>query len=584
MMAFAIGLVYASHHFFIPAFFLDGQKQVYEPITQASYFDEALLYAPRAHDAFLNFGVRGDFSLTEYQKSPAMLPMLNPLLLGGLAKIFGSMKAGLIASDIIFPTAIFFVIYLVLCELGAGSAASLLFSTIFLVVPQWGTAVPPIHSFQLHTLAQTVFPFLAKADALYFSHFEEPKLTFFFFALCVYTVIRALKRQERKDMIYAGISFGILFYTYLFDWATVATALGLMALFFLITKDYRRFGIIAAIASIGLLVSSYYWVNLSTLRNLPSGKDVWVRLGGEFSHSLRFGTVWKSYGRAIALVALLWMCVRRQAREAIIVLSAVLLSYIVVVNEQVITGFNVQPDHWYRVQFFPIAVSITMLMVYAYRRYIRLFIKTYARGICIMFFLYFFAAALWGQYVYSRERADLFTLAGAYEDIFAWFNTHTPPGSVVGTLSFAENLDIQLHTHNKIFTPFGLSTVAPEDELWQRFMILGSLWGITPAQFTALIHEQGGAYYLFGDEYGLHTFDANFFAHGWSVPDALLTQKTKIYSEFVRANKRLIIPYRLDYLLVDAQISPSWKEPEQLIHSLVKVYDNGRIRIFSLSQ
>ena len=106
MLALLLGLIYASHHFFIPRF-LDVSKEVYKPITRASYFDESLLYGPRAHDAFLHFGVRGDFTLAEYPKSPAFLPMLNPLLLGGLAKLGGSMSGGVVLSDVLLPSVIF---------------------------------------------------------------------------------------------------------------------------------------------------------------------------------------------------------------------------------------------------------------------------------------------------------------------------------------------------------------------------------------------------------------------------------------------------------------------------------------------
>ena len=86
-IAFGVGLVYACHHFFIPRF-IDPQEGAYYPVTRADYFDEVLLYGPRAHSAFLDFGIRGDFSLAEYPKSPALLPILNPLLLGGFGKVF----------------------------------------------------------------------------------------------------------------------------------------------------------------------------------------------------------------------------------------------------------------------------------------------------------------------------------------------------------------------------------------------------------------------------------------------------------------------------------------------------------------
>lgn len=578
-MAMAVGLVYASHHFFIPRF-IDAQTEVYHPITRADYFDEVLLYAPRAHSVFFDFGIRGDFSLAEYPQSPAYLPMLNPLLLGGLGKIFGSFKTGIIASDFLFPAAIFFIAYLLFREIARGISGSLLFSLLFVFSPKFGISVPPVSTAHLKTLAYTFMPFLNINDPLYFSHFEEPKITFLFFVLCVYAIIRAFIRQGRGNIIFAGISFGVLFYTYLYDWALVLTALGIMGIYFLAQKDYGRLKIIASIAGIGFLVSTYYWVNLFMLKGLAQSKDIIARLGGEFSHQFRFATVWKSYGRALILAGTLWMLLREKVPSAAIVVGALLLSYIVVVNEQMITGFNVQPDHWYRGQFLPIAVSIGLICAWLYRRFEPIRIKKYAPLACAVFIFYFFVGALYSQYAYSRDRADLFVIPLAYQQGFDWLNANVPAGSVVGTLSFNGNLDLQMHTQNHIFMPFGLSTSASEDELWKRFMIMAQLWNLDTKAFALSINQEGGAYYLFGDQYGIHTFDGAFFPYYWRVPDGVLAEKTVVYEKMLEKKNILTLNYRFDYLFVDRDVFPNWQEPKHLLPSLTNVFDNGRVSIF----
>lgn len=577
MFALAMGLVYASHHFFIPLLFLDSEKEIYEPLA-GDYGDEVLLYGPRAHDAFLHFGIRGDFSLAEFPKSPAILPMLNPLLLGGLGKIFGSMNAGIIASDILFPSLIFFVLYLFICEAGASRSASVFFSTLFVMSPQFGISIPPVSSSHLRTLAQAVFPFLAKNEALYFSHFDDPKLTFLFFAFFLYMLTRALKRQNRSDIMFAGISFGILFYTYLYDWATIITSLCLMAIYFFATKDYRRFKIIVAIIAIGICISSYYWINLFMLRNLSTGHDIIARLGGEFSHHLRFATVWKSYVRAIILIVLLWTYASRQAKEAVIVLGSVLLSYVIVVNEQVITGFNIQPDHWYRVQFLAVSAGVFLLGYALYGKWASARVKLYESAACYVFVVYALLVFFIGQYAYSAEKAHAFAFPNAYRESLAWLEANTQNGSVVGTLSMKGNLDLQMYTKNKIFLPFGLSTIASDKELWNRYMILARLWNVDPDAFTATL--RGGMLdYLFGTEYKAHTFDADFLHTQGGLPDNVIARKREEYVALLK-NKHLIFPYRLDYLFVDREEFFGWQEPRHLLASLIKVFDNGRISIF----
>lgn len=580
MAALLVGSIYASHHFFIPRF-IDTQTEVYYPITGADYFDEVLLYSPRAHSVFLDFGIRGDFSLAEYPQSPALLPMLNPLLLGGLGKIVGSFEGGIIASDFLFPAIIFFILYLFFREIAGGIYGPLLFSMLFVFSPKFGISFPPISNTHFFTLAQTVAPFLRMDDPLYFSHFEEPKLTFVFFAFCLYAISRALVRRGRGNIILAGISFGILFYTYLYDWALMLTSLGMMGSYFLIQRDYGRLKIIACIAGIGFFVSLYYWINLIKLKGLVQSKDVIARLGGEFSHRFRFDTVWKSYGRALALSGILWIVLRKKTPSVAIVLGAFLMSYIVVVNAQVITGFNVQPDHWYRGQFLPIAASIGLMCVWLYRRFMPVNIRKYVPMACMVFIFYFFAAALYGQYAYSRDRADLFAIPIAYQEGFDWLNAHAEEASVVGTLSFKGNLDLQMHTPYFIFNPFGLSTVASEEELWNRFMIMAWIRGVDGTQFASLINKEGGAYYLFGDQYGIHTFDAAFSTSSWHVPDEVLKEKTALYEKMLTEKNNSLSDYRLDYLFVNRKEFPEWKEPRDMIPAPIKVFDNGRVAIYA---
>ncbi|MEK7083260.1 MAG: hypothetical protein AAB972_03735 [Patescibacteria group bacterium] len=581
LVVFGLGLVYSSHHFFIPLL-LDPVEGVYNPLPQQGYGDEVLLYGARSHAVFEDFGIRGDFSLAEYPTSPVFLPILPPLLLGGLGKLFGSFEYGIIASDFIFPSLIFLVLYLLMREIGIEKRVSLLFIALFSLSPQFGISSPPISFTHIKTLAQTVFPYLAKHEILYFSHFDEPKLTFLFFSFFIYALARALKRNGRNDTILAGISFGILFYTYLYDWATMMTSLGILGMFFFITKDYRRLRIVAAIGGIGIVISSYYWINLLMLQHLSSADDVIARLGGEFSHNVRFATVWKSYIRAISLVALLWFFLRHRAKEGIIVLSAILLSYLVVVNEQVITGFNVEPDHWYRIQFLPISMSVFLLCYALYRQYGEVYIKKYASTIFVIFFIYFFGSAFAGQYIYAQSQANIFITSRSYQESFEWLNGHTEPGSVVGTVSFSGNLHLQMHTANKIFVPFGLSTVASEDELWKRFMIMARLFNVNTNTFASLISKESVAYYLFGDQYGSRTFDAAFFFHKWRIPDSLLAEKIKIYEKSFGNEHTLLSLYRLDYLFVDQKEFPNWSKPSHdLFGPLTEVFDNGRVVIYS---
>ena len=220
ILMIAVSLVYGSWHIF-NAGFLTGN---YYPVTGDG---DEMYYGQRARAVYSGDWLAGDIALWENQKSPVFLPILNPIIMGALGKIMGSLEKGYVASDFIFPPLIFAALYFLAYELAQSRAGAALFASLFIFAPQIVT-FPSAASITLLTRFQT----------LYFSRFEYPKLTFLFHALAFYFILRSLKYKKGVDIFLAGISFGLLFYTYLYDWGSVLTALFLMIFFFLPQKEY----------------------------------------------------------------------------------------------------------------------------------------------------------------------------------------------------------------------------------------------------------------------------------------------------------------------------------------------------------
>lgn len=572
ILSVVVGAIYASHHFFIPKF-LAVSEEVYYPITIKTYYDEAIFYAPRANAAFLGQWMVGDFGLGEHPNSPSLLPILNPIVLGKLGLAAGSMRAGFIVSDFLFPALIFLIIYFLVWEITSRRIPALLFSSLFIFAPKFGLYVPPVSFLNLRELIKSALPFLKTEEVLHFSQFEEPKITFLFMSLCFYFIYRALKRNERFTVYIAGISFGLLFYTYLYDWVSSLVALAITGAIFLFQKDYRRAKQAALIIGIGAAVSGFYWYNLWQILHLPNYQDIIARAGGEFSHHIRFLTVWKSYIRALVLIAGLWFLWLKKEKNAAIFLSAFLLAYFMVVNAQVITGFNPHPDHWYRVQFFPIALTIFLLGLRFFDRYLKVS-SLYA----FLFLLYFYAAVFYSQVMYSIQYADAYGIDKDKLASYEWLNQHVPLGSVVGSISPSVNWDIQLHTHDKSFLPFGFSTLASDKELWERFMNMSKIFGVSPQNFISVFMQNSMGFYLFNEEYGSHNFDSSFRGYKRKVPDYIVEEKINSYQEYLKSSS-LGIPYHLDYLYVSRE-NPAEQDPVKIISNLIKVYENKSIKIY----
>lgn len=580
-----VGIIFISHHILIPLFFFDDAHARYFPVTRDSFYDEAILYVPRAQAAFLDFRAHGDISVAGQDQSPSLLPMLNPLILGGLGKILGSLERAFVASDFLFPVLIFFLLYALALACAGRPIPALLFAVFFIFFPKLGMAFPPLSAASFEEIRAVFVPFAHAAEPLHFLGFEEPKVTFLFLAGAWLLIWRALQSASAYASLAAGVSFGLLFYTYFYDWTAVFVALFFLLVFFLLSKQYRRAKCVLIIAGVGFLVSSAYWWNLFVFYQMPHAADIMARVGTEISREFRFASVWKSYVRAGTLMSLLvlWIRLKKEYQwSPAHMLIAFLGTYAVLVNAQVITGINPEPDHWYRTQFLPVSLSIFLLSLWAYDRIVRGRGRAYAKLGAFLLLLFLFVSVGVSRYVYAKEHAAAFSIPQRVFESYAWLNAHTSRESVVGAfvpLAESHN-DFLIHTHNKVFLPYGVATAVSNEELWDRFAILADLFQFDSREF-AKVAQDFVVPYVFVGTYFDRSFDSAFSPARKAIPEGLLEEKVRAYEARRLSDGPFSSPYRLDYIYIDAKNMPWGGDPGSVFSSLKKIYDREGIVIYN---
>lgn len=587
ILSLLVGFIYVSHHFFISNF-IDAEMGTYYPIMlHSAYSDEVKSYGGRANAAYLGDLVVGDIHTFENKDTPAWLPILNPLILGSVSNLTGSLKNAIILSDFLFPATIFLILYLLLFEITSRKYASVLFASLFIFAPKLGMYIPPVTQLNFKYLMNSFAPFLDNGAPLYFSFFEEPKITFLFYIVAFYLVVRALKYGGFKNMVFAGVSFGLLFYTYLYDWMSFLSALGFLFLFFLLKKQYARVKQIFLIVIIGFGVSVFYWINFLQVHALPQYYDIIMRHSIEFSHRFRFSTVWKSYLRDVALALGLLFVFWKRSAMLVMYLSAFLFSYFIVVNMQVVTGFNPQPDHWYRTQFLVVAVSVFLLCVWLFDRYIVARVSgKYKLGFAVVFLAYFFVGNFYSEYAYSKVHAQEFILETKSAERYDWLNKYTENDSVVGTLSFDVAHEISVQTHNNVFVPVGDNNAASDDEIWKRLMILSRIYGVSLKDFSGFIESPKIIQTLF-----LHRFDddKSFDRDFHGGANTVLTQEVydKIILEYTQLKNNTVSTdialYRLDYLWVGPEEQLIGADLSGIAARFQEVYSDNDVHIFKIT-
>lgn len=566
VLSVLVSVIYGSHHIFIPYFLGEAE---YFPVTATENRDEGMFYGPRANSAFYGDLIVGDINLSEYKESPAFLPMLNPLIMGWLGKVIGSLKFGFIVSDFLFPALIFLVLYFLAFELIQMKTASSAFASLFIFLPKLFLFPSP-----------ESYTAIFKIDSLYFSRFEYPKITYLFYVSVFFLILRAIKMKNWLNIIFGGFGLGILFYTYLYDWMTISAALIICFFTFLLSRNYAESKIVFCIGAVAFLTASFYWVNLWNFYNWQWYGDIFSRIGVELGNSLRWSPVWKSYLRNMALISVLFLTWRKKDQASFYWIFSLLAAYFFVVNIQVIAGFNPQPDHWHRVQFLPVAMSFLLFFVWVYENYFSTFAKRFFPLFCAVLILVLFTWETYAQFLFSRANASAFSIPASYTNSYKWLNKNTSSRSVVVSLSAGTSGEVLLYTHNKAFLANGFNSSASNAEILKRFFIASKIFGLTADEAISLMKENG--FYLFHDLFRDHSFNSYFAGRTVAMPNDFYETTVELYKNMPE-NALADSEFRADYIYFGPREREVGKDPKNFFSDhMEKVYENNGVIIYHI--
>ncbi len=577
-LALLISIIYGSHHFFIIRE-LEKTGDTYRPLTFAAHADAAV-YGIRANAVYGGQWLAGDISIPEYRGNPSSLPLLNPLIMGGLGRLLGSLDRAFILSDFLFPPLIFIALYFLAFEITRVRALAIFFASLFIFIPKAILPFPPFSPALLHTFLQRVMP--DASGILYFVRFEYPKITFLFSAPALYATLRAIRREEGWSTWLAGICFGLMFYTYLYDWVYFLAGISLMGVMLALSERYGACKRIAKIAGIGLIMSVPYWYNFFLLRHLPQYQDIALRIGMETGRFVRWTSVWKSYARIAVLIAVMGSVVPRRDRALLFYASGLLGAYIVVVNIQLVTGINPHPDHWYRISFLPLALAMLVAGYWAARRYLSAAVLSYGVITAVLCTGFLFGRTLLSQYAYSQNDAQYYVVKRPYAAAYEWLTHYAPPRSLVGSLDTLTNNELALYTLQRTFLLNGLHTTAGDEKIWERLMETSAIFGVSPERFVALLRQDNLLFYLFLNEYGDQSFDSAFRNDAASerrLPLDVRARMTAAYKRMLTVNPTDIASY-MDYALVGPREEA--RAPFVPLKNMEKAYAADGVTIYKI--
>ncbi len=321
----------------------------------------------------------------------------------------------------------------------------------------------PLTKFFLGFLGRDLESLVISAP-LIFDRIPRPNFTAVLLGLSIICLLNILEKKEQKlsRIIFYGLVWSLLFYSYFYYFVVFFSTVGLLLIFYFFNQK-EVFTRLLKTVIFSLFFSIPYWVNYFYLRNASFYQDFVFRAGIEKGYHLRFVT-----DNFIFIISLIIFIILKKhiVKEWFYFCIAFFIAGNIGLNLQVISGFNPQPDHFLKLLVDSFAfMNLTILNV--------LLNKTRVKKKLILFLILTVLSLsfIW-QIGYFETKKPLFSMNAEEIEIYEWLNKNEKNTSVVLTDYIPMNYHVTLYTKHDVFLPGETFTILKSEELEKRLLLM----------------------------------------------------------------------------------------------------------------
>lgn len=365
------------------------------------------------------------------------------------------------------------------------------------------------------------------------------------------------QRRWRYGIV-SALLLGLQFYNYFYTWTYLYAFGGLLVLFYLFKRQWQEAVRLGSVFAGALIISIPYWINIYQASLYPSYAEVAMRFGMLKTHAPLF------IG-AVALVALIVFLLGfpRQPRERYLFGLALLLAPIVTLNQQILTGMEMQAAHYHWYFHKPIGILFAVLALLFL--FSRLKLDRYKQAFIWLILAASVAVGAFTQIAtyrsaYAYGEAESVKLQ-RFGPALVWLAAEAAPEEVV----LATDVPSHLVT---IYTPLNVfyhragyaSLAATHERLLDQLFTFYRLRGVGT-------QEARGAFFadrewITNNLYGLYYRQATG-ADG-AIPDEKLEEILQAYEATLSTPatawlKDVLAEYEVEYVLWDKAADPEWR-------------------------
>src|SRR3989344_4178064 len=605
VVAVLIGLIYVLPNLLMPR--LQKQENVngkFTPVSiEASELDEIAIYGVQLRRAMDGDKHSGDPYLAEYQDiATVRSDKFLAGVLGWPARFFGvsDIKQIFVWSDFIFPALIFLLIYILFWALTSEKAWSIFGGILFTAFPNlsaYASVLNPLHWKDLPL--SDVFGIVGRGFDPAVTRLFVPGAALPFFVLFLLLTQKLVSGSRKLLFVVASaVSYGLLFYIYFYYWVFATGLLGILFIFLLFRKNAQRKFIFLELLG-GLVVGIPFWIRYYTASQASLAAELAQRSGLELGRFFRLTSLDNLIFVIVASISLYFFVRRRyEIEKNVLFVLAAAWTMIAVLNIQLLTGFNVQPDHWgSRVNVYILVILAITILFWINKIFVAKYEK---RAATVLIFLS--ALLLLTGFVSKTEQSwrdySRYTLPTELTDSFDWINENIAPDSVFITPSSKMDHYLPLFTHTRIYMASACYTSASISEMEQRFLESYAFFGVKKNYLRQSLlmnlvksdnnndilrkWELDPVYMMYCDNYRAGGFIGNSLTRpvGEGIYNPLLAK----YQALLNQPKSLIIKptYQANYVYWGPY--EKWLAPYGPEHytNIKKVYSNNLVQIYAI--
>ncbi|MFH0805611.1 MAG: hypothetical protein ABIG88_02525 [Patescibacteria group bacterium] len=563
VLAVLVGIIIV----FPQAYFRYDNKDIYQGIEiNLGGADEAF-YLNRIQEIRDGHFSLGNSCWIEGKDLPYLQPSLSEKINALTGQFFGLNLANTVLLErFLFPIIIFLFIYVLVYFLTKRKITASMAAVVVLLSTEL-TSPRILWNLLIHQMPDRSLPF---------SHIISPQthLLFFFGFLLFFWIF-----LENKKWIYGIISsiiLGLSFYTYPYTWTFLYTFLGILIIIFIYRKMWPEIKNIILISLGGVIIASLYFWNIFKAMQYPLYSEISLRFGIVKTHLPQVGlTV------LILLILFLFFFPRLEEKKYSFFLALVLAPFIVL-NQQIITGMAMMPDHYHWYCHKPLALIIIIIIIFSQieKRIKKHFFKKIfiISLVGLILFVNFYNGILVQNKVYNIHKEPAIENQ-QYGPVFEWLNNHSQKDEVIMTNNYVSRL-VVIYTSLNSVTNLGSAhyyLAADENQLWQRMFLEHRLNGLEGEEAFKIFSKD--RIYISGEVYGEY-YRKSYKGHE-NIPDE------KIYSIAEEYKKSLDIPlkdilrkYQVKYLIWDTNADPNWSIDKYSFFE--QVYQVKDIKIYQI--